>query len=176
VSGAANAPRPAPRGAGALTGISLLAVLWFSFMFFVVFPAGLLWWTGADLRPPAGASRGLGFAVIAFGAVLWSGPLRRFVTEGRGTPAPVAPPSRLVRTGLYTRIRNPMYASYVVIVLGEALLYRSLAVAVYAAVLFGVAHAYVVGSEEKVLRQRFGPEYDAYCARVGRWLPRRRAD
>jgi len=164
------------RGAGALTGISLLAVLWFSFMFFVVFPAGILWWTDGGFLPPAGASRLLGFAIIALGLLAWSGPLRRFVSEGRGTPAPVAPPDTLVVTGLYTRIRNPMYASYIVIVLGEALLFRSFALALYALVLFGIAHAYVVGSEEAVLRQRFGSQYDDYCARVDRWLPRRRAD
>jgi protein-S-isoprenylcysteine O-methyltransferase Ste14 len=67
-----------------------------------------------------------------------------------------------------------MYSIYVAIALGEAVLYRSVALLGYAAFLFGLAHWYVVRFEEKSLRVRFGAEYDAYCARVGRWLPRRR--
>jgi protein-S-isoprenylcysteine O-methyltransferase Ste14 len=174
VSDAPHEPSTPARGAGALAGISLLAVVWFSLNFFLVFPAGILWAFDVGFLPPTGATRALGGGLIALGLTVWLGPLRRFIFEGRGTPAPVVPPDTLVVTGLYTRIRNPMYLSYVGIALGEAILYRSLALAVYALLLFGIAHAYVVGSEEKILRQRFGAQYAEYCAQVGRWLPRRR--
>ena len=174
MSNAAREPSKTPRGAGALAGLSILAVVWFSLNFFLVFPAGILWWFEAGFRPPSGATRVLGAGVIALGATVWMGPLRRFIVEGRGTPAPLVPPDTLVVRGLYTRVRNPMYSSYVVIALGEAILYRSYPLAVYALCLWCIAHAYVVGSEEKVLRQRFGAQYAEYCASVGRWLPRRR--
>jgi protein-S-isoprenylcysteine O-methyltransferase Ste14 len=176
VSRESNERRTSPRGAATLAGLSVLAVLWFSFVFFAVFPAAILWWLDSDLRPPPGATRPIGFAVIALGLAVWSGPLRRFVVEGRGTPAPVVPPDTLVVSGLYTRMRNPMYASYVVIALGEAILYRSVALAVYASILWATAHAYIVGSEEKALQRRFGAQYADYCARVDRWLPRRRGN
>jgi len=162
------------RRGGVLAGLSLAAAVWFSFVFFVALPALLLWAIGGDLRPPPGVTRWLGGGVIAVALSLWIGPLRSFVVEGGGTPAPLVPPHKLVVSGLYTRVRNPMYLDYVVIALGEAILYRSLVLAAYALCLWGVAHLYVVGSEEKVLRRRFGAEYDAYCERVGRWLPRRR--
>jgi protein-S-isoprenylcysteine O-methyltransferase Ste14 len=164
--------RPVRSGAWLAAG-SLIALLWFSLMFFLLFPALVLWGSGASFWPPPGANRWIGGAILVAAHALLLGPVRAFIVEGRGTQAPIAPPGLLVRSGLYTRVRNPMYLNYVVIVLGEAVLYRSLPLAAYACVFFAIEHAYVVGFEEKELRRRFGAEYDAYCARVGRWLPRR---
>jgi protein-S-isoprenylcysteine O-methyltransferase Ste14 len=157
-----------------LTAGSLLALLWFSLMFFVMFPAGVLWWSGADLwPPPPGANRWGGAGILLIAHLLLIGPVRAFIVDGRGTQLPIAPPGFLVLGGLYTRVRNPMYLLYLLIVLGEAVLYRSAALAGYAAFFFALEHAYVVGVEEKQLLRRFGADYAAYCARVGRWLPRR---
>jgi protein-S-isoprenylcysteine O-methyltransferase Ste14 len=164
--------RPA-RSHGALALGSLLAALWFSLVFFLLLPVLVLWGSGASLWPPPGPHRWLGAAILVGAHALLLGPVRAFIVEGRGTQAPFAPPGLLVRSGLYTRVRNPMYLNYVAIVLGEALLYRSLPLVVYACLFFALEHAYVVGFEERELRRRFGAEYDAYCERVGRWLPRR---
>lgn len=167
-------PDSAPERSSWLLGLwSLLALSWFGFVFFLALPAAVLWWSGSDLRPPSGATRWLGGALIVAAHALLVAPVWAFVREGRGTLAPVAPPSRFVVSGLHRRLRNPMYALYVVIAFGEAILFRSLALAGYAAGLFLTAHGYVVFVEEKALRRRFGPAYDAYCARVSRWLPRR---
>ncbi len=164
--------RPA-RSRSVLAAGSLLAALWFSLMFFVLFPALVLWGSGASFWPPPGLNRWLGGAMLVAAHALLLGPVRAFIVEGRGTQAPIAPPSLLVRSGLYTRVRNPMYLNYFAIVLGEAVLYRSFPLVAYACLFFALEHAYVVGFEEKELRRRFGAEYDAYCAGVGRWLPRR---
>ena len=168
----------APRGmrtrsSAALTLGSVLAALWFSAMFFVMFPAGVLWWSGASLWPPPGANRWVGGAILIGAHLLLVGPIRAFIVEGRGTQMPLAPPGSLVVSGLFTRVRNPIYSIYLGIVVGEAVLYRSLALAAYAGVFFAIEHAYVVGFEERELRRRFGADYEAYCRRVGRWLPRR---
>ena len=80
----------------------------------------------------------------------------------------------MVTRGLYTRIRNPMYLVYTVVIVGEAILYRSAWLAAYALFFWGLAHLYVVAVEEKTLRRRFGHPYEEYCRRAGRWLPRRR--
>jgi protein-S-isoprenylcysteine O-methyltransferase Ste14 len=165
-------PRPA-RSHGALFAGSLLAAFWFWLMFFALLPALVLWASGSSLWPPPGAHRWLGAAILLAAHALLLGPVRAFVVEGRGTQAPIAPPSQLVRSGLYTRVRNPMYLCYLVIALGGALLYRSLPLVLYACLFFALEHAYVVRVEEKELRRRFGVEYERYCARVGRWLPRR---
>ena len=167
-----ESPRPA-RSRAALTAGSLLALSWFSLMFFLLLPALVQLGSGASLWPPPGPQRWIGGAILVAAHALLLGPVRAFIVEGRGTQAPMAPPGLLVRSGLYTRVRNPMYLVYFAIVLGEAILYRSLPLAAYACAFFALEHAYVVGVEEKELRRRFGAEYDAYCARVGRWLPRR---
>lgn len=169
-----GAPERAPRSPALLVAGSLLALLWFSLMFFVLFPALVLWGSGASLRPPPGPNLWIGGAILLAAHALLFGPVRAFVVEGRGTQLPLAPPGRLVLGSLYTRVRNPMYLNYLAIVVGEAVLYRSLPLAAYACAFFALEHAYVVGVEEKALRRRFGAEYDAYCAQVGRWLPRRR--
>ena len=95
-----------------------------------------------------------------------------FVREGRGTHAPFDPPRALVRSLFYRRTRNPMYLLYVVVLAGEALAWRSLALAAYAAAFALLVHVFVVCVEEPGLRRRFGAAYAAYCAEVPRWLLR----
>ena len=156
-----------------LAAWSLLAAAWFGLNFFALFPAALLCATGAPLLPPPGPNRWFGAAILVGAHVPLIAQLRAFIEEGRGTQLPLMPPDRLVRRGLYARVRNPMYWNYVLIVLGEAVLYRAPVLIAYAAALFALAHVYVVHIEEPQLRRRFGADYDAYCARVPRWLPRR---
>jgi protein-S-isoprenylcysteine O-methyltransferase Ste14 len=74
--------------------------------------------------------------------------------------------------GLYRYIRNPMYLSVTLIVLGELLLTGSSGLLVYWAVWFAGVNLFVLGYEEPSLRQRFGAEYDRYRKEVGRWVPR----
>ena len=69
-----------------------------------------------------------------------------------------------------------MYLSVTAIILGEALVVHSLALAVYWAVWFVAANVFVVVYEEPALRQRFGASYDVYAQEVGRWIPRFRKD
>src|SRR5215468_3293858 len=120
----------------------------------------------------AALERVLGAALILAALPLFVAFLARFVREGVGTPAPIAPTERLVVGGPFQRVRNPGYVAVVALVLGEALLFGSYAVAVYAALLGLGFHAFVVAYEEPTLRRRYGAEYEAYCRRVPRWWPR----
>jgi len=153
---------------------TLLAALWFASVFFALLPGCVLWLAGSSLVPPPGPNRVLGALVIAAAQLALLPPIVDFVLRGRGTHAPFDPPPCFVAAGAYRRVRNPMYLLYVVIMLGEAILYRSWPVLAYAAGFWLLAHAYVVGVEEKGLRRRFGAEYEDYCRRVPRWLPRAR--
>ncbi len=56
-------------------------------------------------------------------------------------------------------------------VIGEAILFRSLLLAGYALLLWAVFHAFVVFVEEPSLRRRFGVSYEVYVHSVPRWLP-----
>lgn len=103
-------------------------------------------------------------------ALLWC--FREFATRGRGTPAPVDPPRRLVARGLYRHVRNPMYVSVVMIVLGEALFLAVPLLIPYALSLAIGFALWVRRVEEPALRRRFGAAYDAYRTDVPRWVPR----
>jgi len=125
-------------------------------------------------RVPAtiGPGEVLALALIAGGVGLYASCLRLFVLVGGGTPAPVDPPSAMVAVGPYRFVRNPMYVGVVTALVGEALLFRSAVVAVYAAVVWAAFHAFVILVEEPGLRARFGESYQRYLMEVPRWAPR----
>ena len=95
-----------------------------------------------------------------------------FALRGKGTPAPIDPPKKLVMEGPYRIVRNPMYWSVLFVMLGEALVFRSLPLAEIGCVFFACTALFVMVYEEPLLRVKFGPEYEEYCRRVPRWIPR----
>jgi len=109
----------------------------------------------------------LGFAVAL--RCVWD-----FGRTGHGTPAPIAPPKRLVVVGFYRYVRNPMYVGFIAgwvglwVVFGRANL---VAITVAAVVILAVA-LFVRLYEEPTLRKMFGAEYEKYCRNVPRWIPR----
>ena len=111
----------------------------------------------------------LGFAVAL--RCVWD-----FGATGRGTPAPFAPPQRLVVVGFYRYVRNPMYVGFAVgwiglwIVFGHASL---MLIAAVAALTLAV-HLFVIFYEEPTLRGKFSADYENYCRNVRRWWPRLR--
>jgi protein-S-isoprenylcysteine O-methyltransferase Ste14 len=143
----------------ALPGTATVLVPWF-----------LLRWRGAGVAAGP-ASTIAGALVAAAGAVVLGWCVVDFARIGRGTLAPVDPPTVLVRRGLYRVVRNPMYVGVLTLLFGEALLFGSSAIAVWALLLAAAFHARVVRWEEPVLREMFGPAFDEYCRSVPRWLP-----
>lgn len=98
----------------------------------------------------------------------------RFVMEGVGTPAPVAPTERLVVGGLYRYVRNPMYLAVAATIVGQSLLLGQPWLLVYAAAFGLVVVAFVHWYEEPTLRRQFGEHYEAYRRAVPGWWPRSR--
>jgi protein-S-isoprenylcysteine O-methyltransferase Ste14 len=117
----------------------------------------------------------LGVLCVGAGAMLLAACVFEFARSGRGTLSPADPPRHLVVRGLYRYVRNPMYLSVTIIVLGEALLSDSPALAAYWAIWFVGANLFVIGCEEPGLHRRFGASYEAYTQQVGRWIPRFRS-
>lgn len=95
-----------------------------------------------------------------------------FALRGQGTPAPIAPTKKLVVVGLHRYVRNPMYLGVLCIILGQALLFESRHIALYALIVWLIAHFFVLFYEEPTLQRQFGAEYDAYHDRVPRWIPK----
>ncbi len=148
-----------------------------SAIFFAVAPgivAGFVpWWLTAWRMSPVWLPlRIVGALLTATGAAFLLHAFARFVTEGRGTPAPVAPTERLVTGGAYRYVRNPMYLAVLAAILGQALLLGQPVLLIYAAVVGVAVVSFVVGYEEPTLRKRYGAEYEAYRRAVPGWLPR----
>jgi len=141
--------------------------------FLLVFlPARLVVWSGMQGPVRIGVLQIAGVALGAVGAVIAVSCILTFVFVGRGTPAPFDPPRGLVIRGPYRFVRNPMYIGAAAALLGAALYYESFALGGYAAAFLVVMHLFVTVHEEPALRRSFGEDYDDYCARVRRWLPR----
>jgi len=127
----------------------------------------------ASSRPPAsGAGLGLAVAVLLLGGAIYTWCVWDFASFGRGTPAPIDPPKKLVVRGLYRYSRNPMYVGVLTVILGWAALFRAAELLAYALVVGSCFQLFTIFYEERYLAREFGSEYEEYCARVGRWLPR----
>jgi protein-S-isoprenylcysteine O-methyltransferase Ste14 len=151
-------------------------------VFFALAPgvvAGLVpWWlTGWQVRAlPAWWQplRLAGAVLLAAGIVVLVHAFARFVVEGLGTPAPVAPTQELVVGGLYRYVRNPMYLAVLAAILGQALVLGQLVLLPYAALVAAAFVAFVHWYEEPTLARQFGARYQAYRQAVPGWWPRRR--
>lgn len=124
-------------------------------------------WAAIPVRVVAGV-------LIAAGAAVLVQAFVRFVTEGRGTPLPAAPPGELVVGGLFRYVRNPMYVAIVAVNAGQALLFWQIGLVWYCLATLLVPMAFVRWYEEPNLRNRFGAAYDEYRAHVPGWWPRLR--
>jgi protein-S-isoprenylcysteine O-methyltransferase Ste14 len=118
--------------------------------------------------------RWVGAGLILFATPVFVDFLARFALEGRGTPAPIAPTEHLVVRGVFQYVRNPGYVAVLSLVVGQALLFGSAWLLAYVAALGVGFHLFVLLYEEPTLRAQFGEEYEAYCRRVPRWVPRLR--
>ena len=97
-----------------------------------------------------------------------------FGWTGQGTPAPVAPPQKLVAVGFYRYVRNPMYIGFITGWLSLWIIFgRANFQLITAALLVVLAVAlFVQFYEEPTLRKKFGADYEIYCKNVPRWIPR----
>src|SRR5262249_61489018 len=115
--------------------------------------------------------RMLGFLLRARGALGLVVSSLRFAGRGRGPPAPTPPPQKLVVTGLYRYVRNPIYIAVVAVILGQALLFGDSRLLWYGALLWLFFHVWVVAIEEPTLRQTFRTEYQSFRTHVPRSIP-----
>lgn len=135
--------------------------------------AWLPWWLlthGHSIPAPAAWEA---VPVIAAGAALYLWCVWNFAAVGGGTPGLWDAPSRVVATGPYRWVRNPIYIGALLVVLGEAWLFMSLPLLAYAGAMAVFFHLFVTGYEERRLGRRFGRTYLEYRHEVPRWIPRR---
>lgn len=150
-----------------------------SLVFLVLVPGvvgGLLPWalTGWETGSPWPPLRAAGLLLVIGGVIVLLHAFARFVVEGVGTPAPVAPTERLVVGGLYRHLRNPMYVAVAATIIGQALILGRPGLLAYAAIFVAAVVTFVRVYEEPTLAERYGEQYDDYRRAVPGWWPRRR--
>jgi protein-S-isoprenylcysteine O-methyltransferase Ste14 len=154
----------------------LLSILLLPFMVVVVVPA----WLRASISPVGwggtpvvdGLSRAAGVVAFAIGFALFAWCVSLFARVGQGTLAPWDPTQRLVAVGPYRHVRNPMISGVLLMLIGQALLWRSGVLAVWAGAFLLINHTYFLLSEEPGMQRRFGESYRVYRSHVPRWIPR----
>jgi protein-S-isoprenylcysteine O-methyltransferase Ste14 len=131
------------------------------------------YFTDWQFEPPLfPVARGLGGFLIVAGLPILLDSFARFALQGLGTPAPVMPPKHLVVTGLYRHVRNPMYVAVTALIVGQGLLFGSMALLAYGAIVWVGFFLFVLAYEEPALDSQFADEYRRYRANVRRWVPR----
>ena len=137
-----------------------------------VLPWSLTGWEAGDGTLDVTLLRIAGGFVLALAVVVLVQAFVRFVVEGSGTPAPIAPTEHLVIGGLYRHVRNPMYVAVVAAIVGQALLLARPVLLVYAAVVGLTVATFVHFYEEPTLARQFGTDYETYRRAVPGWWPR----
>ena len=125
------------------------------------------WLAGGELRPRWSAAA---VVLMVIGGAIMLRCVWDFAWTGRGTPMPLDPPRRLVVTGLYRWVRNPMYLGMAIFLVGEAILLpeilRSMLLVLLGA--WVLVNGFILLYEEPKLRELFGDEYLEYCRNVSR--------
>ena len=148
-----------------------------TYFFFV--PGAILWITEGSpsswsLAGPDEPWFWIAILVAMPGVILASWTTRLFVHRGEGTPAPWDPPKKLVVSGPYRHVRNPMITGVLLVLTAESLLFVSWPLFGWMVAFFILNTAYFLKFEEPGLERRFGQDYRLYKADVPRWIPRLR--
>jgi len=140
-----------------------------------VLPTVILAQSGGSWRPLLGRPgwlTGILVQVIGLVGLLGVSAVQEFATRGSGTPIPFDPPKRLVVSGPYAYVANPMQVAAALVMLAWGAMLESpwVAAAGIMAVVYGSGFA--AGDERTDLDRRFGNSWRAYRSQVRAWIPR----
>ena len=113
-----------------------------------------------------------GILIMCAGLVLMVKTISSIIRIGDGTLAPWSPTKKLVKTGLYAYVRNPMILGVLTVLIGESIAVSSENIFIWACIFFIVNNIFFFVYEEPNLQKKFGDEYWEYKKNVPRWAPR----
>jgi len=119
-----------------------------------------------------GNFRFIGPAFILIGIIGSLACYWNFIFDAKGAPLIEGMQEHLIVKGLYKYVRNPIYISWYLIILGEVIYFTSLDLLYYLLGWMVFFQVKVVFSEEPYLSVTFGESYESYCKSVRRWIPR----
>lgn len=111
----------------------------------------------------------VGAALVALGLVIGLAGVREFHRQGTPT-SPYQAAKTLVRTGVFRFTRNPMYLGFVLLTMGVAIAFNSVAFLVSALLLVVLLQVAVIRPEERYLAKRYGADFEAYLRGTRRWI------
>ncbi len=124
-----------------------------------------------DDSPASGMAFAIALVLFGLGGGIYAWCVWDFASFGRGTPAPIDAPKKLVLRGLYRYTRNPMYLGVLTVISGWVVLFQSASLVAYAIIVATCFHLFILLYEEPHLLREFGSQYEAYRSSVSRWLP-----
>ena len=113
-----------------------------------------------------------GLFIICIGLYIMTLTISLFIRIGKGTLAPWSQTKKLVISGIYGHLRNPMISGVLMVLTGESIAILSLNIFIWTVIFYIINNFYFVFYEEPNLKKRFGNEYQEYTNNVPRWLPR----
>ena len=150
---------------------TLLYLLLFLPFFLIWIPNKILLSPEYSYRFDIGIYSYFGLIPIVLGVVIYLFCSWSFFFVAKGTPIPFTPTKKLLVTGLYGFVRNPLYIAGALVLFGEAILFQSLGVFIYCLIMFGAFNIHVL-MEESLLAEKYGARYERYCKSVPRWIPK----
>ena len=110
----------------------------------------------------------LGIAIAAAGQILRAAVIGlEYIKRGGVNKQPHA--DKLVTGGMFAHCRNPLYVGNLLILAGLFVIHNHPLVYVLGGLFYLSAYYAIVAAEEDYLRNKFGPDFDVYCAQVPRW-------
>jgi protein-S-isoprenylcysteine O-methyltransferase Ste14 len=112
-----------------------------------------------------------GMLFVGSGLILLFSTISLFTSMGEGTIAPWAPTNKLVYTGVYAYVRNPMLTGVFFVLIGESISIGSIPLTIYTTAFILANLIYIPLVEEPKLEKKFGKEYLTYKKKIPRWIP-----
>ncbi len=107
----------------------------------------------------------LGVGLIIYGIYLWyAAVIRDKIDDGIVN-------NRLVTTGVYGQVRNPIYSAFLIACTGVLLIYGNILLLFLPFLYWGFLTVLMRNTEEKWLIELYGEEYEEYCRNVNRCIP-----
>ena len=113
-----------------------------------------------------------GTVLAALGFILLYSTISLFIKKGDGTISPWNPARKLIITGVYAHVRNPMHIGVFLMLTGESILVVSFPLIMWTLLFIASNLIYIPVVEERKLAGRFKDEYLIYKRNVPRWIPR----
>ena len=109
--------------------------------------------------------------ILSFGLFMMGWSLLNFL-KVRGTPVPFNPPPRLVTSGPYAYVRNPMLTGVFILLFGLGALFQSISLFFIFTPAFIAVNVWELKTiEEPELEKRLGGEYIQYKKRIPMFIP-----